>query len=42
MFSLLCGLYSTLTEKPEFKILMVGLDGAGKTVGIFILCLDNQ
>ena len=32
MFSLLCGMYTILTEKPEHKILMVGLEESGKTV----------
>ena len=31
MYSLLSGFYQWYFQKPEYKVLMVGLDGAGKT-----------
>ena len=31
MFSLMHGFYQYLFRKPQFKVLMVGLDGSGKT-----------
>lgn len=31
MFSLISGFYHYMTQKPSFKILIIGLDGAGKT-----------
>lgn len=32
MYHLLSGLYEYLTRKEEFGVLILGLDGAGKTV----------
>jgi ADP-ribosylation factor related protein 1 len=32
MFSLLYGLYQYLFSKPEYNVLIIGLDSAGKTV----------
>ncbi len=32
MYNLLSGLYEYLTRKEEFGVLILGLDGAGKTV----------
>ena len=32
MYHLLSGLYEHLTRKEEFGVLILGLDGAGKTV----------
>jgi hypothetical protein len=32
MYHLLSGLYESLTRKEEFGVLILGLDGAGKTV----------
>lgn len=37
MFSLLAGLWNSYFEKPTYKILIVGLDGAGKTVIINLM-----
>ena len=34
MYSLISGLYHYLTKKPEYKVLIIGLDGAGKTMFI--------
>ena len=31
MYSLVTGLYQYMTKKPSYKILIVGLDGSGKT-----------
>ena len=31
MFSLMQGFYEMYTKKPEYKILIVGCDNAGKT-----------
>ena len=31
MYTLLSGLYRSITQKDEFFILILGLDGAGKT-----------
>lgn len=31
MFSLIYGFYQQATQKPEYKVLIVGLDNAGKT-----------
>lgn len=31
MYTLLSGLYRSLTQKDEFYVLILGLDGAGKT-----------
>lgn len=33
MFTLLSGLYSYLTQRQEYFVLILGLDNAGKTVG---------
>ena len=32
MFSLLCGLIAACRARPSVKVLILGLDGAGKTV----------
>ena len=32
MYSLLSGLYTYLTQKPTYKLLIFGIDNAGKTV----------
>jgi hypothetical protein len=32
MFGLIKGLYNLIFDKPTYKILILGLDGAGKTV----------
>lgn len=32
MFSLMYGFYEYMFQKPEYKVLMIGLDNAGKTV----------
>ena len=32
MFGLIKGLWNSFFEKPTIKILIIGLDGAGKTV----------
>lgn len=37
MFSLIKGYYNMYFEKPTYKILIVGLDSAGKTVNSTIL-----
>lgn len=42
MFSLLSSFYSYLTEKKQLNVLVIGLDGAGKTVSIFKLFLNNE
>ncbi len=34
MFGLLKGLYEHLTAKPTYRILVVGLEGSGKTVSV--------
>ena len=31
MFGLIHGLYDMLTKTPEYSILLIGLDGSGKT-----------
>ena len=31
MYSLISGFYTWYFQKPEYKVLLVGLDGAGKT-----------
>ena len=31
MYSLVTGFYKWYFQKPEYKILIIGLDGAGKT-----------
>ena len=35
MFSLIQGFYKQYFDKPTYKILIIGLDGAGKTVSIY-------
>ncbi len=35
MYHLLKGLHEYLTRKEEFSVIIIGLDGAGKTVRIF-------
>ena len=37
MFGLFYGLYKWATTKAEYSVLIIGLDGAGKTVLILIL-----
>lgn len=32
MFGLLCGAFQALTSRPQFNVLIIGLDRAGKTV----------
>lgn len=32
MYSLLKGFYNMYFERPTFKVLIIGLEGAGKTV----------
>ena len=41
MYHLLSGLYEYLTRKEEFGVLILGLDGAGKTVSSPSLWLVN-
>ena len=41
MYHLLSGLYEYLTRKEEFGVLILGLDGAGKTVRSMSLRLVN-
>lgn len=37
MFSLLYGFYEYMFQKPTYKILIIGVDNAGKTVSIRLL-----
>lgn len=39
MFALLSGAYEQWTRQPEYNVLILGLDGAGKTVTITICSL---
>lgn len=38
MFTLLHGFYKYLIQKDEYCVLILGLDGAGKTVGHLNKC----
>ncbi len=42
MFSLISGFYTQFFQKPTYKILIFGIDNAGKTVILFIsILIDN-
>jgi ABC-type Mn2+/Zn2+ transport system ATPase subunit len=41
MFSLAYGAFHEATKKPEHFITVVGLNGAGKTVGNFIFLISK-
>ena len=41
MFSLISGFLRLFFAKPTYKVLFLGLDGAGKTVNIFLMLIKG-
>lgn len=42
MFSLLYGFYEYMFQKPNYKILIIGVDNSGKTVSLFFSKLKRK